>query len=352
MKFLRYVRKIEKSEASRYALEGAAGVLTLVILGTFTLSAVETYLIKNGSLAAVISAVLVDLTNGDRASDNLGGLRVNPLLTAAAQAKADDMAAKGYFAHISPGGENSWHWFAQVGYTFIYAGENLAVDFSDSVDVERAWMNSPGHRSNILNKNFTEIGIATAEGEFEGRATTFVVQMFGTPAPARAQVASVQTLTSPIDATSPALATATTQPTTPRPPTPVVQPAPKPAPTAQIALTATTTASTTPVAVATSSPLALVSPTEVLGVSADSILPVNASWWEYLLVSPKTLLASAYAAFATLILVLLAYVTRFEFHKRHMHHVAAAVLLYVLMAGLFALANFVLFSQPVLAGLF
>ena len=48
----------------------------------------------------------------------------------AAQAKADDMATKGYFAHTSPDGKNSWYWFKQAGYTFTYAGENLALDFS------------------------------------------------------------------------------------------------------------------------------------------------------------------------------------------------------------------------------
>ena len=91
------------------------------------------------------------------------------------------MARYSYFAHSSPTGITPWYWFTKSGYRFIYAGENLAINFSDSGAVNQAWMNSPGHRSNILNINFTEIGIATAEGMYQGQPTTYVVQMFGKP---------------------------------------------------------------------------------------------------------------------------------------------------------------------------
>jgi hypothetical protein len=93
------------------------------------------------------------------------------------------MATKGYFSHTSPEGLSPWHWFDTVGYKFMYAGENLAINFSESTDVEQAWMNSPGHRANILNERFTEIGIATAQGTYQGQPTIFVAQMFGKPLP-------------------------------------------------------------------------------------------------------------------------------------------------------------------------
>ena len=64
----------------------------------------------------------------------------------------------------------------------------MAVDFSDSADVERAWMNSATHRENLLDPHFTEIGIALAQGTYQGRATTFVVQMFGAPTSKKAEV--------------------------------------------------------------------------------------------------------------------------------------------------------------------
>jgi hypothetical protein len=134
-------------------------------------------------LSAVITGVLVDLTNSSRLSQNLGVLTSNPTLAYAAQLKANDMAEKSYFAHTSPEGRTPWYWFTEGGYKFIYAGENLAVNFVDSEDVVRAWMNSEGHRANILNDKFTEIGIALASGKYNGQDTIYVVQLFGQPAP-------------------------------------------------------------------------------------------------------------------------------------------------------------------------
>lgn len=153
----------------------------LIFFGAAQL-AIQNLKASDGFLAAVVASVLVDLTNFDRAEAELHSLSVNPTLAEAARLKAEDMAAKGYFSHNSPDGETPWYWFNKAGYDFAYAGENLAVFFGDSKDVERAWMNSPAHRANILNSHFTEIGIATAVGYYQGQQTTFVVQMFGTPA--------------------------------------------------------------------------------------------------------------------------------------------------------------------------
>jgi uncharacterized protein YkwD len=133
------------------------------------------------SLSAIYASVLVNLTNQNRVAANISELTVNPLLERAAQMKADDMAAKGYFAHNTPDGKTPWYWFEQAGYQYIYAGENLAVNFTESRDVETAWMNSPGHFLNIMNPKFTEIGIATSSGSYKGRQAVFVVQLFGTP---------------------------------------------------------------------------------------------------------------------------------------------------------------------------
>lgn len=137
---------------------------------------------RSSFFASLIPDVLVDLTNQNRSTEHIAELSVNPVLVKAAQLKADDMAAKGYFAHTSPEGVTPWHWLDEAGYRYARAGENLAVDFTDSKDVVTAWMNSPGHRANIENGNFTEIGIATAKGMLDGRETTFVAQFFGKPA--------------------------------------------------------------------------------------------------------------------------------------------------------------------------
>jgi uncharacterized protein YkwD len=134
------------------------------------------------SLSAIYAGVLVNLTNQNRAAANVAELAVNPLLEKAAQMKADDMAAKGYFAHNTPDGKTPWYWIDQAGYKYVYAGENLAVNFENSQDVETAWMNSRGHFLNIMNPKYTERGIATSTVLYKGRTAIFVVQMFGTPA--------------------------------------------------------------------------------------------------------------------------------------------------------------------------
>lgn len=138
--------------------------------------------LKNtGLLASIQSAFLVDLANEDRVAQRIEALETNPILTEVAQRKANDMAEKGYFAHTSPNGTTPWFWFDQVGYQYLYAGENLAVNFTESVDVHKAWLASPTHRKNIMDGRFSEIGIATAQGFYKGRKATFVVQVFGKP---------------------------------------------------------------------------------------------------------------------------------------------------------------------------
>lgn len=137
--------------------------------------------------AAIHRNILVDETNTNRANAAIAPLTANPLLEKAAKLKADDMAAKGYFAHTSPDGITPWFWFEASGYEFSAAGENLAVNFFDSKDVAEAWMNSPSHRANILNHKFTEIGVATANGMYKGKEAVFVVQLFGRPLSASRQ---------------------------------------------------------------------------------------------------------------------------------------------------------------------
>ncbi len=133
------------------------------------------------SISAIYGAVLVNLTNQNRIAANISELKVSPILEKAAQMKADDMASKNYFAHNTLEGFTPWYWFDKAGYKYIYAGENLAVNFQNSEDVETAWMNSRGHFLNIMNPKFTEIGIATSTGIYKGRQAVFVVQMFGAP---------------------------------------------------------------------------------------------------------------------------------------------------------------------------
>ena len=137
--------------------------------------------IETLNLSAVLPGVLSTLTNEERGRNSLPQLTESPLLSQVAQLKANDMAANSYFAHTSPEGKTPWHWFKLVGYSYTHAGENLAVSFTDSHDVTRAWMNSPSHRANIIGKNYREIGTGAATGTYKGAKTVFVAQVYGSP---------------------------------------------------------------------------------------------------------------------------------------------------------------------------
>lgn len=149
-----------------------------------------------GIASSITAQELVDLTNAKRVEAGLPALEFNQLLAQAAQAKAADMIVKNYWAHTSPDGATPWVWFKNLGYKYLYAGENLARDFSDSAGVVNAWMNSPTHRENILSNRYREVGIAVVHDNFQGQPTTLVVQMFGTqvssvPVEAKAKVGRI-----------------------------------------------------------------------------------------------------------------------------------------------------------------
>lgn len=257
--FRKYFIPHEGNEYKPHLLrnEIAFGLLALVLIveGAFLSQAV---LLGRGTgfLALVLPNTLVDQTNQTRIASNLPPLTENPLLTAAAQKKANDMAAKGYFAHTSPEGITPWYWFQQAGYKYTYAGENLAVNYSDSNDVTRAWLNSPAHRDNILNSHYTQIGIATAQGTYQGQSTVFVVQLFGRPpAPAPVVVAT---------APKPAPVVA---------PKPVPVPAPKPAPV----VVPKPVAKPAPVSEPAAKPIQVVPPTQIASNQFNSVAIEGAS---------------------------------------------------------------------------
>lgn len=167
----------------------AAIALTLLLIEGAYLFQTKVVMQQDGFTAAVLPTALTVLANADRGAGALEALVEDPLLARAAQAKADDMAARGYFAHVSPDGTTFRKYLDDAGYQYSYAGENLAVDFEESVDVERAWMNSPTHRANILKAEYTHVGYGVARGTYQGKDVTFVAQFFaaksGASAPAR-----------------------------------------------------------------------------------------------------------------------------------------------------------------------
>jgi len=141
--------------------------------------------VKPGVLGVQYSITPDDIiaqTNDQRGKNGLLALRGNGQLANAAQLKGQDMLAKQYWAHTAPDGKEPWYFINQSGYRYARAGENLARDFRDSLSVVNAWMNSPGHRANVLNSNYQDIGVAVVSGPFNGYEAVIVVQMFGQPA--------------------------------------------------------------------------------------------------------------------------------------------------------------------------
>lgn len=126
---------------------------------------------------------VITYTNKERAlNGGLSALTENSLLDRDAQLKLNDMFDKQYFEHVSPTGVGPSDLAQVVGYAYVVVGENLALgDFAGDSGVVTAWMNSPGHRANILNEHYQEIGVAVGKGMYEGRETWLAVQSFGMP---------------------------------------------------------------------------------------------------------------------------------------------------------------------------
>lgn len=126
--------------------------------------------------------VIADTNENRKENGNLPALIENSKLDISAQDKLQDMFTNQYFEHTSPSGKSISDLGGQVGYEYILIGENLAMgNFKNDSALLDAWMASPGHRANILNTHYTEIGVAVGKGKFEGKDTWMAVQHFGAP---------------------------------------------------------------------------------------------------------------------------------------------------------------------------
>jgi len=126
---------------------------------------------------------IISLTNKFRIENKSGGILTEQnKLNKSAEKKMQDMFDNQYFEHISPSGLSVGDLSEQAGYEYILIGENLAMgNFKDDSSLVDAWMASKGHRENILNKNYTEIGVAVGQGIFDGKNIWIAVSHFGTP---------------------------------------------------------------------------------------------------------------------------------------------------------------------------
>ena len=125
------------------------------------------------------SSVVAEM-NVRRATFGLPPLREDSRLDDAADDRVTDMEDQGYWAHISPEGREPFMWMRPHGYDYRYAGENLASGFDTTEVLVDAWMESRGHRENILSVNYRDCGVSVIEGSTTGRAAgKSIVVMFG-----------------------------------------------------------------------------------------------------------------------------------------------------------------------------
>ena len=137
---------------------------------------------KESTSAYLTIEGVVKFTNTQRAQNNLPPLTVNSKLNQSALIKANDMFTHQYFEHDSPDGVGVDGLAKESGYNYILIGENLALgNFENDQELVQGWMDSPGHRANILNNRYQEIGVSVLKGTYQGKSTWMAVQHFGMP---------------------------------------------------------------------------------------------------------------------------------------------------------------------------
>lgn len=119
----------------------------------------------------------VVLMNADRRAQSLPELKVDVRLTDLGEKYAQDMVRRNFFSHTNPEGQSPFDRMKQAGISYSYAGENLAINQSIAA-AETAFMNSSGHRANILNTHYTSVGIGVA---YDNSGNVYVVQEFIKP---------------------------------------------------------------------------------------------------------------------------------------------------------------------------
>ncbi len=157
---------------NNFAVE-AVSILALILFSVFVL-------VSNAS-AALASDITEDnilkLINKERIYRGIPSLESRDELKEASKSKSNDMLTRNYFDHYAFG-LAPWDFITDSGYDYLYAGENLAMDFDTSEGMVRSWMQSATHRNNILNPDFDETGIGVVKGEYtedQNTHTTYMV---------------------------------------------------------------------------------------------------------------------------------------------------------------------------------
>lgn len=146
---------------------------SLVFLATIFVSAAA-------GASDITRTTVLEQMNVRRLAALLPPLRHDARLDLAAEDRMRDMEDQGYWAHIAPDGRSPFDWLGPRGYDYWFAGENLAAGFETAEVLVDGWMESEGHRENILSPMFRECGIAIIEGGTTGKSVgKSIVVIFG-----------------------------------------------------------------------------------------------------------------------------------------------------------------------------
>lgn len=158
-------------------------MLMIVIAGVIINATWQTGKGVLGYATNVSVSALLQETNIQRSDNGQPALSLNSQLSQAAQAKANDMAKRDYWSHTTPDGEQPWQFIASAGYSYASAAENLAYGFDSSSGTVSGWMNSAGHRANLLNNTYSDVGFGIANApDYQGDGEeTIVVAMYAKP---------------------------------------------------------------------------------------------------------------------------------------------------------------------------
>lgn len=115
--------------------------------------------------------IILELMNGKRAEAGLQPLVLDNTLIQVARYKSDHMIQYGYFDHTNPDGTDWTSWLQAIGYTYNATAENIVSNTYDPIEFFNQWWNSPGHKANMMNPNYTKVGIGIVEGNYKYMGT-------------------------------------------------------------------------------------------------------------------------------------------------------------------------------------
>ncbi len=179
----------KKEKRTKHFLKVYAPYIPLILIigcGLFLSGQTEIHSLKGDVKSYATNTTddgLLESTNQMRAEAGLQPLRYNKSLDEAAHNKGTDMSLRDYWSHTTPDGLEPWVFIEQRDYKFQKAAENLAFGFSTSKSTVAGWMNSPGHRANILDPDLQEVGFGIINApNYQGKGPeTIVVAMYGQP---------------------------------------------------------------------------------------------------------------------------------------------------------------------------